>query len=82
MPSTSPPSMIQEVHSDGGGEVPMDMDTKEDDIPLAPPPPTISGTGSFVEKLCSFLFRKHYEISLKLLKVFSNFVFRLRNRKW
>ena len=48
VPLTPPPPPILgslSSTSNDGGPVPMDMDTKDDDIPPAPPAPTISGTG-------------------------------------
>ncbi|OXU23455.1 hypothetical protein TSAR_001639 [Trichomalopsis sarcophagae] len=47
-PAPPPPSIADELQclssNNGGGEAPMDMDTKDDDIPPAPPAPNISGT--------------------------------------
>lgn len=49
IPAAPPPPILEDVQemssNDGGGEAPMDMDTKDDDIPPAPPAPNISGTG-------------------------------------
>ena len=46
-PAPPPRSMnINDTCNDGGGEAPMDMDTKDDDVPPAPPAPNISGSGS------------------------------------
>ncbi|XP_078039422.1 uncharacterized protein LOC144471343 isoform X1 [Augochlora pura] len=46
VPPAPPPPTINPICSgtDGSGEAPMDMDTKDDDIPPAPPAPTISGS--------------------------------------
>ncbi|XP_076293898.1 uncharacterized protein LOC143215561 isoform X2 [Lasioglossum baleicum] len=46
VPPAPPPPTINPICSgtDGSGEAPMDMDTKEDDIPPAPPAPSISGS--------------------------------------
>ncbi|KAG7210304.1 hypothetical protein KM043_011845 [Ampulex compressa] len=46
VPPAPPPPSINSVctSNDGSGEAPMDMDTKEDDVPPAPPAPTISGS--------------------------------------
>ncbi|XP_016845745.1 arginine/serine-rich protein PNISR [Nasonia vitripennis] len=47
-PAPPPPSIADELQclssNNGGGEAPMDMDTKDDEIPPAPPAPNISGT--------------------------------------
>lgn len=45
VPPAPPPPTIQSARSpDHGGEAPMDVDGKDDDIPPAPPAPNISGS--------------------------------------
>lgn len=55
VPTAPPPPSINllTVNNDGGGEAPMDMDTKDDDIPPAPPAPSISGSGLYKRNLKS-----------------------------
>lgn len=46
-PAPPPPNIGPNQGSEGGGgEAPMDMDTKDDEVPQAPPAPGISGTGN------------------------------------
>ncbi|KYM75379.1 Splicing factor, arginine/serine-rich 18 [Atta colombica] len=51
VPPAPPPPSINPVCSanDGSGEAPMDMDTKDDDVPPAPPAPTISGSEAWTQ---------------------------------
>ncbi|EFN80678.1 Splicing factor, arginine/serine-rich 18 [Harpegnathos saltator] len=46
VPPAPPPPAINTIcpGNDGSGEAPMDMDTKDDDVPPAPPAPNISGS--------------------------------------
>ncbi|XP_014468916.1 PREDICTED: arginine/serine-rich protein PNISR-like isoform X2 [Dinoponera quadriceps] len=46
VPPAPPPPAINTMcaGNDGSGEAPMDMDTKDDDVPPAPPAPNISGS--------------------------------------
>lgn len=51
VPPAPPPPSIDSLcpGNDSSGEAPMDMDTKEDDIPPAPPAPTISGSDAWAQ---------------------------------
>ncbi|KYN06224.1 Splicing factor, arginine/serine-rich 18 [Cyphomyrmex costatus] len=51
VPPAPPPPSINPICSitEGSGEAPMDMDTKDDDVPPAPPAPTISGSEAWTQ---------------------------------